>query len=61
MVEEAVETKELYCPVCHKAKSISYAGEGSYSSVCAYCKRLILWDFTNMKASRAQAIKKYNK
>lgn len=35
----------LSCPICRKAKIISYGARGKISSHCAVCGRTIMWDF----------------
>ncbi len=43
-------TSFLTCPVCQKAKILSYGASGKISSHCAKCGRTIMWDFDGHKA-----------
>lgn len=43
----------LKCPYCGKGKSYSYGPGGLSSSACSNCKRVVLWDFDNGIAYKA--------
>ncbi len=43
-------TTFLTCPVCQKAKILSYGASGKISSHCPICRRTIMWDFDSHKA-----------
>ena len=47
-----VEAKKTVhtCPVCQKAKILSYGASGKISSHCPICRRTIMWDFDSHKA-----------
>lgn len=43
-------TAFLTCPVCQKAKILSYGASGKISSHCPICRRTIMWDFDKHNA-----------
>ena len=43
----------LKCPYCSKGKSYSYVHSGLSSSACSNCGRIVLWDFDNGIAYKA--------
>ena len=49
-ISNNVITTFLTCPVCQKAKILSYGASGKISSHCPICRRTIMWDFDNHKA-----------
>lgn len=44
-------TGVLFCPICAKEKVFVYGAKGQVTSRCGLCKRMILWDYTNMHAA----------
>ncbi len=45
---------EISCPYCEKAKAYVYDATGMESRPCNICKRMVLWDFDNLKAYKAR-------
>lgn len=46
-------TGRINCPYCNKGKIFLYSAAGMVSSPCGTCHRIVLWDYDNLTAYKA--------